>query len=46
MDRLYVTTAQTAYNGENLPERKDGGHLFVVDNLGFTGVEKSRYRRI
>lgn len=43
LDELYVTTAKTDYNEEILPERCDGGHLFVVKDLGYTGVERSRY---
>lgn len=44
LDHLYVTTAQTDYNGEELPDRRDGGHLFVVTDLGYTGVERNRFR--
>jgi hypothetical protein len=43
LDELYVTTAKTDYNGEDLPDRCDGGDLFVVKELGFTGVERNRY---
>lgn len=43
-DELYVTTAASDYNGEILPERYHGGSLFVVKGLGFTGVERGRFR--
>ena len=43
LDELYVTTAKTDYNGEDLPDRCDGGDLFVVRDLGFTGLERNRY---
>ncbi|KAK2595994.1 hypothetical protein N8I77_013506 [Diaporthe amygdali] len=42
-DELYVTTAASDYNGEILPDRFDGGSLFVVKGLGFTGVERGRF---
>ena len=43
LDELYVTTAKTGYNGEILPERYNGGDLFVVKDLGYSGVERSRF---
>lgn len=43
LDELYVTSARTDYNGEVLPDRSDGGALFVVRGLEFSGVERSRY---
>ncbi|OCF60795.1 regucalcin [Kwoniella mangroviensis CBS 10435] len=44
LDELYVTSASSDYIGENLPERSDGGDLFVVKGLGFKGVERNRFR--
>lgn len=44
LDELYVTTADTGYNGEVIPERVDGGSLFVVAGLGYTGVERTRFK--
>ncbi|OCF30848.1 regucalcin [Kwoniella heveanensis BCC8398] len=44
LDELYVTTASSDYIGEDLPERSDGGHLFVVKGLGYKGVERNRFR--
>jgi sugar lactone lactonase YvrE len=41
---LYATTAATDHNGEIIPERCDGGDLFVVRDLGYTGVERSRFK--
>lgn len=43
LDELYITSAKTDYNGEDLPDRFDGGALFVAKNLGFTGLERNRY---
>jgi len=43
LDELYVTSAKTDYNGEMLPNRSDGGALFVVRNLGYIGIERSRH---
>lgn len=42
-DELYVTTAASDYNDEVLPDRFDGGSLFVVKGLGFTGVDRGRF---
>ena len=41
---LYVTTAASDYIGDNLPDRFDGGSLFVVKGLGFKGVERNRFK--
>ena len=43
LEDLYVTTAKTDYNGEILADRFDGGHLFVVKDTGYKGVERNRY---
>ena len=41
---LYVTTAASDYIGDDLPERYDGGSLFVVIGLGYKGVERNRFK--
>ncbi|WVR05528.1 hypothetical protein IAU60_002546 [Kwoniella sp. DSM 27419] len=44
LDELYVTSASSDYIGEDLPDRSDGGDLFVVRGLGYKGVERNRFR--
>jgi len=47
LDELYVTTALTEYNGDfSKRERCDGGALFVVKNLGYSGVERHRFNDV
>jgi sugar lactone lactonase YvrE len=41
---LYITTAASDYIGDDLPERFDGGSLFVVKDVGYTGVERNRFK--
>jgi len=45
MDELYVTSAATDIEGGAQPDKPDGGSLFVVQGLGFKGVERFRYSR-
>ena len=40
---LYVTTAVSDYIGEDLPDRYDGGSVYVVKGLGIKGVERFRF---
>lgn len=44
LDELYVTSAASDYIGDNLPDRKNGGDLFVVKGLGIKGVERGRFK--
>ncbi|TYJ51624.1 hypothetical protein B9479_007794 [Cryptococcus floricola] len=47
LDELYITSAAsdlTDDQPDNIAERKDGGDLFVVKGLGFTGVERNRFK--
>ena len=44
MDELYITSADTNIEGEGA-NRPDGGSLFMVENLVFTGDERYRYVR-
>ncbi|WVQ67496.1 uncharacterized protein L199_005696 [Kwoniella botswanensis] len=44
LEDLYVTSASSDYTGDDLPERDQGGDLFVVRGLGFKGVERYRFK--
>jgi hypothetical protein len=44
LEDLYVTTASSDYIGDDLPERHDGGSVFIVKGLGFQGLDRNRYK--
>lgn len=45
LDELYVTSAASTYYGpQGRVDRPDGGSLFVVKGLEYTGVERARFK--
>ncbi|WWC65528.1 uncharacterized protein I303_108146 [Kwoniella dejecticola CBS 10117] len=44
LEDLYVTSAASDYIGDDLPDRSDGGALFVVKGVGYRGVERNRFK--
>lgn len=43
MADLYVTSAKTDIEGDGPTGREDGGSVYVVRGLGFSGLERYRY---
>jgi sugar lactone lactonase YvrE len=44
MDSLYVTSASSKTSGDDVTAKPQGGDLFVVNGLGFSGRERNRFR--
>ncbi|OWU84508.1 transcriptional regulator [Oceanicola sp. 22II-s10i] len=43
MDRLFVTSIRDSGTGKAVSKHPDGGHLFVIDGLGATGIPEARF---
>lgn len=44
VDSLYVTSASSETSGDDVEAKPQGGDLFVVHGLGFSGRERNRFR--
>lgn len=46
MDRLFVTSIRDSGTGRAVSQHPLGGHLFVIDGLGATGIPETRFGQI